>query len=171
MGAVSLSNARAAKTQGPRSGMDVAGRATAVGQNVTRFQPDAAVFGWSDGSYAEYPCAGEDHFATNRPTSASSRLRPSPSSGSPPPGSSDEGEVQAGQKVLIIGAAGGVGSFGVQLAKAFGAHVTGGGQTAAAAVAAGEQAGKLAFHGRPGGDRWRVGGHGWPSCVSCGLRV
>jgi NADPH:quinone reductase-like Zn-dependent oxidoreductase len=107
-------------------GMDVAGRVEAVGSNVTRFQPGDAVFGWCNGSYAEYACAGEDHFAPKPanltfeqaavvPISAFAALQ----------GLRDNGEVQPGQQVLIIGAAGGVGSFAVQLAKAFGAEVTG----------------------------------------------
>jgi len=107
-------------------GMDVAGRVEAVGSNVTRFQPGDAVFGWCDGSFAEYAAAPEDNLAPKPanltfeqaaavPTSAFAALQ----------GLRDSGQVQAGQKVLIIGAAGAVGSFAVQLAKAFGADVTG----------------------------------------------
>src|SRR5215203_3775016 len=87
-------------------GMNVAGQVEAVGPEVTRFQPGDAVFGWCDGSFAEYAVAPEDHLA------ALQALR-------------DVGRVQPGQRVLIIGAAGAVGSFAVQLAKAFGATVTG----------------------------------------------
>jgi NADPH:quinone reductase-like Zn-dependent oxidoreductase len=93
---------------------------------VTRFQPGDEVFGWCDGSYAEYACASEDHFqpkpanltfeqAAIVPISAFAALQ----------ALRDEGEVQAGQRVLVIGAAGGVGSYAVQLAKAFSAEVTG----------------------------------------------
>jgi NADPH:quinone reductase-like Zn-dependent oxidoreductase len=107
-------------------GMDVAGTAEAVGKDVTRFQPGDEVFGWCDGSYAEYACASEDHFqpkpanltfeqAAIVPISAFAALQ----------ALRDEGEVQAGQRVLVIGAAGGVGSYAVQLAKAFSAEVTG----------------------------------------------
>jgi NADPH:quinone reductase-like Zn-dependent oxidoreductase len=115
------------KPKVPVRGMDLAGQVEAVGEHVTRFRPGDEVFGWSDGgSYAEYTCAPEDHFAPKPanltfeqaaavPISAFAALQ----------GLRDEGEVQAGQKVLVIGAAGGVGSFAVQLAKAFGAHVTG----------------------------------------------
>jgi NADPH:quinone reductase-like Zn-dependent oxidoreductase len=107
-------------------GMDVAGTVEAVGKDVTRFQPGDEVFGWCDGSYAEYACAREDHFqpkpanlafeqAAIVPISAFAALQ----------ALRDEGEVQAGQRVLVIGAAGGVGSYAVQLAKAFSAEVTG----------------------------------------------
>jgi NADPH:quinone reductase-like Zn-dependent oxidoreductase len=107
-------------------GMDVAGRVEAVGEHVTRFQPGDEVFGWCDGSFAEYACAPEDNLAPKPanltfeqaaavPTSAFAALQ----------GVRDMGEVQPGQKVLIIGAAGAVGSLAVQLAKAFGAEVTG----------------------------------------------
>ena len=107
-------------------GMDVAGRVEAVGSNVTRFQPGDAVFGWCDGSFAEYAAAPEDNLAPKPanltfeqaaavPTSAFAALQ----------GLRDSGQVQAGQEVLIIGAAGAVGLFAVQLAKAFGAEVAG----------------------------------------------
>jgi NADPH:quinone reductase-like Zn-dependent oxidoreductase len=106
--------------------MDVAARVEAVGEHVTRFQPGDEVFGWCDGSFAEYACAPEDNLAPKPanltfeqaaavPTSAFAALQ----------GVRDMGEVQPGQKVLIIGAAGAVGSLAVQLAKAFGAEVTG----------------------------------------------
>jgi NADPH:quinone reductase-like Zn-dependent oxidoreductase len=112
-------------------GMDVAGQVEAVGGHVTRFRPGDAVFGWSDdGSYAEYAIAPEGNLAPKPanltfeqaaavPISAFAALQ----------GLRDQGGVQAGQRVLVIGAAGGVGSFAVQLAKAFGAHVTGVGST------------------------------------------
>jgi NADPH:quinone reductase-like Zn-dependent oxidoreductase len=107
-------------------GMDVAGRVEAVGSNVTRFQPGDEVFGWCDGSFAEYAAAPEDNLAAKPanltfeqaaavPTSAFAALQ----------GLRDSGEVQPGQQVLIIGAAGAVGLFAVQLAKTFGAEVTG----------------------------------------------
>lgn len=107
-------------------GIDVAGRVEAVGKNVTEFSPGDLVFGACNGSFAEYVCARENRLApkpTNLsfeqaatiPVSATSALQ----------GIRDAGQVQAGQKVLVIGAAGGVGLFAVQLAKAFGAHVTG----------------------------------------------
>jgi NADPH:quinone reductase-like Zn-dependent oxidoreductase len=107
-------------------GTDVAGTVEAVGTGVTRFQPGDEVFGWCAGAFAEYAHAGEDHFVTKptnltfeqaaavgvSATTALQLLR-------------DEGHVQPGQKVLINGASGGVGTFAVQIAKAFGAEVTG----------------------------------------------
>jgi NADPH:quinone reductase-like Zn-dependent oxidoreductase len=111
-------------------GMDLAGRVEAVGRDVTRFQQGDAVFGWADGSYAEYASAPESHLAPMPanltfeqaaavPISAFAALQ----------GLRDVGEIQPGQRVLVLGAAGGVGSYAVQLAKAFGAHVTGVGST------------------------------------------
>ena len=107
-------------------GRDVAGRVEAVGRNVTQVQPGEEVFGICDGSFAEYVRARPDKMAPKPanltfeqaaavPISALTALQ----------GLRDKGRVQPGQKVLIIGAAGGVGSFAVQLAKAFGADVTG----------------------------------------------
>jgi NADPH:quinone reductase-like Zn-dependent oxidoreductase len=107
-------------------GLDVAGHVEAVGKNVTRFQPGDEIFGECKGTCAEYACAGEDKFvlkpanltleqAAAVPVSAITALR----------GLRDAGKVQPGQKVLINGASGGVGTFAVQIAKAFGAEVTG----------------------------------------------
>jgi NADPH:quinone reductase-like Zn-dependent oxidoreductase len=116
----------------PVLGMDLAGHVEAVGPNVTRFEPGDEVFGWSDdGSFAEYTCAGEDHFAPNPANLTFEQAAAVPTSGfAALQGLRDTGQVQPGQKVLIIGAAGGVGSFAVQLAKAFGAQVTGVASTA-----------------------------------------
>jgi NADPH:quinone reductase-like Zn-dependent oxidoreductase len=113
------------KPKVPIRGMDVAGRVEAVGRQVTRFHPGDEVFGWCDGSYAEYATAGEDHFALKPSTLSFQQAAAVPISGfAALQGLRDEGQVQPGQNVLIIGAGGGVGSFAVQLAKAFGAHVT-----------------------------------------------
>jgi NADPH:quinone reductase-like Zn-dependent oxidoreductase len=111
----------------PVRGMDLAGRVEAVGRNVTRFQPGDAVFGWTDGgSYSEYTSAPEDHLAPRPANLRFEQAAAVPISGlAALQGLRDVGQIQPGQKVLIIGAAGGVGSFAVQLAKAFGAHVTG----------------------------------------------
>jgi NADPH:quinone reductase-like Zn-dependent oxidoreductase len=114
------------KPKVPVRGMDVAGHVAAVGEHVTRFQPGDAVFGWCDGSFAEYACAGENHFAPKPPNLSFEQAAAVPISGfAALQGLRDVGEVQPGQRVLIIGASGGVGSFAVQLAKAFGAEVTG----------------------------------------------
>jgi len=107
-------------------GMDVAGRVEAVGAKVTRFQPGDEVFGTCDSSFAEYATARPDRLAPKPanltfeqaaavPVSACTALQ----------ALRDLGRVQPGQKVLVIGAAGGVGTYAVQLAKAFGATVTG----------------------------------------------
>ena len=107
-------------------GMDLAGRVEAVGEQVTRFRPGDAVFGWADGSYAEYASVPEDHLAPMPASIGFEQAAVVPISGfAALQAVRDEGEVQPGQKVLVIGAAGGVGSFAVQLAKAFGAEVTG----------------------------------------------
>jgi len=110
----------------PVIGSDVASVVEAVGKNVTRFQPGDEVFGIGKGSYAEYVCAREDKLA-NKPVNLSfeqaavvaimgstalQALR-------------DHGKVLPDQEVLIIGASGGVGTYAVQIAKAFGAHVSG----------------------------------------------
>jgi NADPH:quinone reductase-like Zn-dependent oxidoreductase len=107
-------------------GFDVAGHVEAVGRNVKRFQPGDAVFGMCGRACAEYACAQEDTFvlkpanltfeqAAAVPTSAFAALH----------GLRDAGKVQPGQKVLINGASGGVGTFAVQIAKFLGAEVTG----------------------------------------------
>jgi len=107
-------------------GRALAGRVEAVGENVTQLEPGDEVFGTCEGSFADYAVAREDRLApkpTNLsfeqaatvPISAQTALQ----------ALRDTAQVRPGQTVLIIGAAGGVGSFAVQLAKAFGAHVTG----------------------------------------------
>ena len=109
-----------------RLGTDVAGRVEAVGQNVTQFQPGDEVFGCCVGSFAEYACARENRVAlkpANRsfeeasavPVAAITALQ----------GLRDAGQVRSGQRVVVNGASGGVGTFAVQLAKTFGAEVTG----------------------------------------------
>jgi len=114
------------KPRDTRLGADVAGQVDAVGTGVTRFKPGDAVFGIGKGTLAEYVCAPQSALATKpgnttfeqaaaagiAALTALQALR-------------DEGRIQAGQKVLINGAAGGVGTFAVQIAKAFGAEVTG----------------------------------------------
>ena len=107
-------------------GFDLAGTVEAVGKSVTRLQPGDEVFAGCGRACAEYVCAAEEQFvpkptnltfeqAAAVPTSALAALH----------GLRDAGKVQAGQKVLVNGASGGVGTFAVQIAKAFGAEVTG----------------------------------------------
>jgi len=114
------------KPKVPVRGMDLAGRVEAVGPNVTRFQPGDEVFGWADGAFAEYAAAPEDQLAPKPADLSFEQAAAVPTSGfAALQGLRDSGEVQPGQQVLIIGAAGAVGLFAVQLAKTFGAQVTG----------------------------------------------
>jgi len=107
-------------------GTDVAGTVEAVGKNVERLRPGDEVFGWCAGAFAEYASASEEQFvkkpanltfeeAAAVGVSASTALQLL----------RDDGKIHPGQKVLINGASGGVGTFAVQIAKAFGADVTG----------------------------------------------
>jgi NADPH:quinone reductase-like Zn-dependent oxidoreductase len=110
----------------PVRGMDLAGRVEAVGPNATRFQPGDEVFGWADGAFAEYAAAPEDQLAPKPANLSFEQAAAVPTSGfAALQGLRDSGAVQPGQQVLIIGAAGAVGLFAVQLAKTFGAQVTG----------------------------------------------
>jgi NADPH:quinone reductase-like Zn-dependent oxidoreductase len=114
------------KPKVPVQGMDLAGTVAAVGATVTRFRPGDQVFGWTDGAFAEYAVAPADQLAHKPANLSFEQAAVVPTSGfAALQGLRDQGEVQPGQKVLVIGAAGGVGSFAVQLAKAFGAEVTG----------------------------------------------
>jgi NADPH:quinone reductase-like Zn-dependent oxidoreductase len=119
------------KPKDTRLGFDVAGQVEAVGRNVTHFNPGDEVFGICKGSFAEYACTSESasamsvltlkpgnvtfEQAASLPVAAFTALQ----------GLRDKGRIQAGQKVLINGAAGGVGTFAVQIARSFGADVTG----------------------------------------------
>jgi NADPH:quinone reductase-like Zn-dependent oxidoreductase len=107
-------------------GRDVAGRVEAVGSNVTRYHPGDEVFGVCEGSFAEFACARPDKLASKPANLSFEQAAAVPISGlTALQALRDTGQIQPAQKVLIIGAAGGVGSFAVQLAKAFGAEVTG----------------------------------------------
>jgi NADPH:quinone reductase-like Zn-dependent oxidoreductase len=107
-------------------GRDVAGHVQAVGANVTRFQVGDEVFGTCDGSFAEYATARADKLAVKPANLSFEQAAAVPISAvTALQGLRDVGRVKPGQKVLIIGAAGGVGSYAVQIAKAFGAEVTG----------------------------------------------
>ncbi|MCZ6569583.1 MAG: NAD(P)-dependent alcohol dehydrogenase [Deltaproteobacteria bacterium] len=107
-------------------GLDVAGRVEAVGGRVTQFQPGDEIFGISPNAFAEYLCVSENGVvlkpanltyeeAAAVPVAALTALQCL----------RDKGQIQAGHKVLINGASGGVGTFAVQIAKSFGAEVTG----------------------------------------------
>ena len=115
---------RKPKNQVP--GLDVAGRVAAVGSAVTRFAVGDEVFGISRGSFAEYAVALEDKLSLKPANLTFEQAAVVPVSGlTALQALRDAGRVAAGQRVLVIGASGGVGSFAVQLAKAFGAQVTG----------------------------------------------
>jgi NADPH:quinone reductase-like Zn-dependent oxidoreductase len=114
------------KPKDSRLGADVAGEIEVVGRNATQFKPGDAVFGMCKGAFAEYACASESKLvmkpdnvtfeqAASVPIAAFTALQ----------GLRDKGKLQPGQQVLINGAAGGVGTFAVQIAKSFGAEVTG----------------------------------------------
>lgn len=108
------------------SGSDIAGRVEAVGKNVTEYKPGDEVFGAKRGAFAEYVCARENALVL-KPVNVTFEQAAAV------PGAAitalqalrDKGQVRPGQKVLINGASGGVGTFAVQIAKAFGAEVTG----------------------------------------------
>jgi NADPH:quinone reductase-like Zn-dependent oxidoreductase len=107
-------------------GMDVVGRVEALGASVTEFKLGDRVFGTCQGSFAEYACARRDKLAPAPANLTAAQAAAVPISGCTAlQGLRDKGRVRAGQRVLIIGAGGGVGTFAVQLAKAFGADVTG----------------------------------------------
>jgi NADPH:quinone reductase-like Zn-dependent oxidoreductase len=114
--------------RGPKNripGLDVAGTVVEAGTGVTRFQPGDEVFGISRGSFAEYAAAREDKLARKPSGLGFEQAAVIAVSGLAALQGLRAGHVKAGQKVLIIGASGGVGSYAVQLAKAFGANVTG----------------------------------------------
>lgn len=113
------------KPKDPRLGIDIAGRVEMVGSNVTQFRPGDEVFGGGAGSFAEYATARESSLALKPaampfeaaaaiPVAALTALQ----------GLRDSGHIQPGQKVLIYGASGGVGTFAVQIAKSFETEVT-----------------------------------------------
>jgi NADPH:quinone reductase-like Zn-dependent oxidoreductase len=110
----------------PVPGFDVAGHIEAAGSKVTQLQPGDAVFGWCDGSFAEYAAVPERQLARKPANLTFEQAAAVPISGfAALQALRDTGGVKPGQTVVIIGASGGVGSFAVQLAKAFGAEVTG----------------------------------------------
>jgi NADPH:quinone reductase-like Zn-dependent oxidoreductase len=109
-----------------RPGVDVAGRVVAVGETVTQFRPGEAVFGICKGAFAEYACAPQDKLAPKPESMSFDQAAAVPIAGlTALQGLRDRGHLQPEQKVLINGASGGIGTFAVQIAKAFGANVTG----------------------------------------------
>ena len=114
------------KPKNTRLGADVAGRVEAVGKNVKQFQPGDEVFGdIGHGGFAEYACAPESRLALKPSNLSFEEAAAVPMAAlTALQGLRDNGQIQPGQKVLINGAAGGVGTFAVQIAKWFGAEVT-----------------------------------------------
>jgi NADPH:quinone reductase-like Zn-dependent oxidoreductase len=115
------------KPQDTRLGADVAGRVEAVGRNVTEFKPGDEVFGAiGAGSFAEYACTRPKNLVLKPANISFEQAAAAPVVGlTALQGLRDFGKIQAGQKVLINGAAGGIGTFAVQLAKSYGTEVTG----------------------------------------------
>jgi NADPH:quinone reductase-like Zn-dependent oxidoreductase len=115
------------KPKDTRLGVDYAGTVEAVGKNVTQFKPGDEVFGGKTGAFAEYVCARADRAVALKPASITFEQAASVpiAAITALQGLRDKGKVQPGQKVLINGASGGVGTFAVQIAKSFGAEVTG----------------------------------------------
>lgn len=109
-----------------RPGVDVAGEIEAVGTNVTQFKPGDEVFGACRGAFAEYVCTAASKVA-KKPDNVTFEQAASVNVAglTALQGLRDKGKIRPGSKVLINGAAGGVGTFAVQIAKSFGAHVTG----------------------------------------------
>lgn len=111
-------------------GADMAGRVEAVGRNVNQFRPGDDVFGWlsrhGGSTFAEYACAGEDEIARKPANLSFEQAAAVPLAAlTALQGLRDKGNLQQGKKVLIHGASGGVGTFAVQIARCFGAEVTG----------------------------------------------
>jgi NADPH:quinone reductase-like Zn-dependent oxidoreductase len=115
---------RAPKT--PVPGMDLAGVVEAVGKDASRFRPGDEVFGVGKGTFAEYALAREDKLAPKPANLTFEQAAALAISGlTALQGLRDHGRIEPGQEVLIVGASGGVGTFAVQIAKAFGGRVTG----------------------------------------------
>ena len=110
-------------------GSDIAGRIEVIGKNVTQFKPGDEVYGdlsgrW--GGFAEYVCAGENELALKPPAMSFAQAAAIPQAAMlAVQGLIDKGKIQEGQKLLINGAGGGVGTFGIQIAKLYGVEVTG----------------------------------------------
>jgi NADPH:quinone reductase-like Zn-dependent oxidoreductase len=109
----------------PVAGRDLAGTVAAVGSAVTRFAVGDEVFGVGPGSFAQYAVARENKLVRKPANLSFEHAAVVPVSATVALKAVDAGRIQPGQRVLITGASGGVGSYAVQLAKAVGAHVTG----------------------------------------------
>jgi NADPH:quinone reductase-like Zn-dependent oxidoreductase len=113
------------KPKDPRLGWDLAGRVEAVGKNIKQFRPGDEVFGCANGTFAEYALAKEDHLALKPANKSFEETAALPVAAlTALQGLRDAAGIRPGQKVLIQGASGGVGSYAVQFAKLFGAEVT-----------------------------------------------
>ena len=115
------------KPKNTRFGTDFSGVVEAIGKNVTNFKPGDEVFGAKNGAVADYICVKADRAIVMKPVNITFEQAGSVGIAGVTAlqGLRDKGHIQAGQKVLINGASGGVGTFAVQIAKAFGAEVTG----------------------------------------------
>jgi len=114
------------KPKDPRLGADFAGRVEAVGNNVTQFQPGDEVFGVYTGSFAEYASVPENRVVLKPTTSSFEEAAAIPVAAiTALQGLRDTGHIHSGQKVLVNGASGGVGTFAVQIARSYGTEVTG----------------------------------------------
>src|ERR1700730_11909297 len=115
------------KPKDTRLGVDYAGTVEAVGKNVTQFKPGDDVFGGKNGAIAEYICVLADRAVVLKPPNVSfAKAASVPVAAiTALQGLRDKGKIQTGQKVLVNGASGGVGTFAVQIAKSFGTEVTG----------------------------------------------
>src|SRR6266480_2839749 len=115
------------KPKGPRLGVDYAGTVEAVGKNVTQFKAGDEVFGGRGGAFAEYVCVRQDRLVALKLANITFEQAASVDIAGVTALQAvrDKGKLQAGQKVLINGASGGVGTFAVQIAKSLGADVTG----------------------------------------------
>src|SRR3989442_4430557 len=115
------------KPKDTRVGVDFAGTVEAVGKNVTQFKPGDDVFGGKGGAFAEYVCRRAEGAVALKPANITFEQAASVNIAgiTALQGLRDKGKVQPGQKVLINGASGGVGTFAVQIAKSYGADVTG----------------------------------------------
>ena len=105
-------------------GADIAGQAESVGKDVKQFHPGDEVFGASLGGFAKYVCATEDRLALKPSNISFEQAAAVVAAITALQGLRDQGQIERGQRVLIDGASGGVGTFAIQIAKSFGAEVT-----------------------------------------------